>query len=194
MVNMMLLLILSSLFLTIQNRSYNYTEALGIVDSDEASRCVSYDARENEIKITCKLAHLSDIYNQLSDRTILDKEGQLHDSNNGNVWLLNAGITIEKGSALIIDQKDTKWLKIIDDRKKGYPITVLGSLLIDSVKVTSWDPNINDYVKFDYEILQNKEYEHTCIDVVPILYIMIDKGTIGTTILSNIIPCNYKSV
>ncbi len=108
----MLLLILSSLFLTIQNRSYNYTEALSIVDSDEASRCVSYDARENEIKITCKLAYLSDIYNQLSDRTILDKEGQLHDSNNGNVWLLNAGITIEKGSALIIDQKDTKWLKI----------------------------------------------------------------------------------
>ena len=68
------------------------------------------------------------------------------------------------------------------------------NLLIVSVKVTSWDPNINDYVNFDYEILQDKEYEHTCIDVVPRPYIIIDKGTTGTTILSNIIPCNYKSV
>ena len=41
------------------------------------------------------------------------------------------------------------------------------SLLIDSVKVTSWDPNINDYVKFDSEILQDKEHEHTGIDAVP---------------------------
>ena len=185
MVNTILLLILSSPFLTIQYKSYSYVEALDISDSDETSRCVSYDAREKEIKLTCKLAHLSDIYNQLTDRTILNKEGQLNDSNNSNVWLLNAGITVEKGSTLIIDPKDTKWLKIFDDRKIANPIIVHGSLLIDSVKVTSWDPNTNDYVKFDPEILQDKEHEHTGIDAVPRPYIMIDKGATGTTNITN---------
>ena len=182
MVNTILLLILSSPFLTIQYKSYSYVEALDISDSDETSRCVSYDAREKEIKLTCKLAHLSDIYNQLTDRTILNKEGQLNDSNNSNVWLLNAGITVEKGSTLIIDPKDTKWLKIFDDRKIANPIIVHGSLLIDSVKVTSWDQNTNDYVKFDPEILQDKEHEHTGIDAVPRPYIMIDKGATGLPI------------
>ncbi len=43
-----------------------YVEALDISDSDETSRCVSYDAREKEIKLTCKVAHLSDIYNQVT--------------------------------------------------------------------------------------------------------------------------------
>jgi parallel beta-helix repeat protein len=127
---------------------------------------------------------LSDIYNQLKDRTILDNEDQIH-GNNSKIWILNAGITIEKGSTLIIDPKDTRWLKIADDRKVAYPITVLGSLLIDSVKVTSWDPNINDYVKFDSEILQDREHEHTGIDAVPRPYIIIDKDAAGTTNITN---------
>ena len=186
MVNMLLLLILSSLFLTIQNRSYDYVEATGIIDPDETTRCVSYDIREKEIKLSCRLAHLSDIYNQLNDRIILNKEGQLNESDNkSNIWLLNAGIVVERGSTLIIDPKDTKWLKIIGDRKIAHSITVLGSLLIDSVKVTSWDPNIDDYVKFNSEILQDKEHEHTGIDAVPRPYIIIDKGATGTTNITN---------
>lgn len=67
----------------------------------------------------------------------------------------------------------------------AYPITVLGSLLIDSVKVTSWDPSIDDFVKFDSEILQDKEHEHTGIDAVPRPYIIIDKGATGTANITN---------
>lgn len=144
-VNVLLLLIFSALILTVQNRSYRYTEVFGAADFGEASRFVSYDIQDKEIKLTCKVAHLSDIYNQLNDRTILDKEENQILNNNSKVWILNAGITIEKGSTLIIDPKDTRWLKITDDRKVAYPITVLGSLLIDSVKVTSWDPSIDDF-------------------------------------------------
>ena len=102
MINMLLLLIFSSLFLTIQNRSYDYVEATGIIDPDETTRCVSYDIREKEIKLSCRLAHLSDIYNQLNDRIILNKEGQLNESDNkSNIWLLNAGIVVERGYTLI---------------------------------------------------------------------------------------------
>lgn len=50
---MILLLIFSSLFLTINNKSYNYAEALAVGgDSDVALRCVSYDAHEKEVKLT----------------------------------------------------------------------------------------------------------------------------------------------
>ena len=115
----------------------------------------------------------------------MNKENQLHDDNKSNIWLLDAGITIERRSTLIIDSKDTKWLKILDDRKIAHPIIIHGSLLIDSVKVTSWDPNISDYVKFAPEILQDNEYEHTGIDAVPRPYIMIDNDATGITNITN---------
>ena len=58
-------------------------------------------------------------------------------------------------------------------------------LSIDSVKVTSWDPNIDYDVKFNSEILQDKEHEHTGIDAVPRPYIIIDKGVTGTMNMTN---------
>ena len=102
--------------------------------TDETSRCVSYDVREKEIKLTCKLAHLSDIYNRLTDRTILNKEGQLKD-----IIITIYGDKCRHHSkkipTLIIDSKDSKWLKIFDDRKIAYPIIVQVDLN-RSVKVT----------------------------------------------------------
>ena len=134
------------------------------------------------------------------------------------MWLLNAGIIIERNSTLTIDSTDTDWLKIvpvatvqlsseskikeqepnnsislqsnisrisndsnnnsntyvsIPDLKTNYRnasindqtetvivtsknnnnnpngIHVLGSLKIDSVKITSWDPKKNDVIKFN---------------------------------------------
>ena len=70
---------------------------------------------------------------------------------------MNAGIVIDKGATLTIDSKDTKWLKIVaeggedDANKEGdesdktaaaHYISVLGSLVIDSVKITSLIPSI----------------------------------------------------
>ena len=46
---------------------------------------------------------------------------------------------------LNIDPTDTKWLKIITDGTTAYGIHVYGSLKIDSVKLTSWDPHTNSY-------------------------------------------------
>lgn len=176
--------------------NYIHAKTKGLSDSntgsDKTSQCVSYDVKKREIIVTCKFAHLSDIYDQISDRTILDKENQFSkntsfsiSNNSDGIWILNAGIIVEKDATLIIDQKDTRWLKILDDQKKAYPIIVRGGLVIDSVKVTSWDPNAEDYVKFDSEILQDKEHEHTGIDAIPRPYIMIDKGATGTTNITN---------
>jgi hypothetical protein len=62
-----------------------------------------------------------------------------------------------------------------DDSGEGdgfvHAIRVHGSLDIDSVKITSWDPAINGYIRFESDILPGREYEHTGIDAIPRPYI-----------------------
>jgi poly(beta-D-mannuronate) C5 epimerase len=69
------------------------------------------------------------------------------------VWFLNANLVIAKGATLHIDSTDTKWLRISSKVIRtgsakiapAYIIDVHGSLKIDSVKITSWDPTTNYY-------------------------------------------------
>jgi poly(beta-D-mannuronate) C5 epimerase len=61
----------------------------------------------------------------------------------------------------------------------------LGSLKIDSVKVSSWDPDKKDYVKFEFDILPSREQEHTGIDAIPRPYIRVEEETTGTTNITN---------
>jgi mannuronan 5-epimerase len=103
--------------------------------------CISYDPVRILITVSCKSATLTDIYNQLQNPDVLNKDPQ-----HQGVWLLNANITINKGSTLTIDPTDTTWLKILADGKTlAYGIHVLGSLKIDSVRLTSWNPQTNYY-------------------------------------------------
>jgi mannuronan 5-epimerase len=117
------------------------------------SSCVTYDSSEEIISITCKAANLSGVYHQLKNPDLLRKEVDGH-----GVWLLNSGIVIEKDATLFINSTDTSWLKIISPSggnngernnenlvAKANGIEVLGSLKIDSVKMTSWDPASNNY-------------------------------------------------
>jgi len=104
-------------------------------------KCVKYDNTKLMIIVSCKTATLTDLYNQLNNRTILDKQQP-----NSGVWLLNANMTINPGATLNIDPKDTTWLKIVSDEKTlAYAIHVKGSLKIDSVTVTSWNPSTNNF-------------------------------------------------
>jgi hypothetical protein len=108
-------------------------------DQDEPAACITYDSEENIIRIECEHANLTDIDNQLQNPDLLHKETI------DGVWLLNAGIIIEEGATLYINSTDTSWLRIVADGETAYPILVSGSLKIDSVKVTSWNPNTNNY-------------------------------------------------
>ena len=104
--------------------------------------------------MSCQSATLTDIYNQLNKPKVLDKEPHEH-----GVWLLNANLTIDKGATLTIDSTDTTWLKILaDGRTLAYGIHVLGSLKIDSVKLTSWNPETNYYAisLLDQEKVQDR--------------------------------------
>ena len=171
--------------------------------SSENSSCISFDSSERVISITCETSTLTDIYNQINDTSIINKE------TSDGVWLLNAGIVIERDAKLIIDGGDTKWLKMLagetsssdsgdsgssdddtnDDSEAGdssvHAIRVHGSLDIDSVKITSWDPALNGYIMFKSDILPGREYEHTGIDAIPRPYIRVEDDATGTTNITN---------
>jgi len=156
--------------------------------------CISYDSVRRMITVSCKSATLTDIYNQLNDPAVLNKEQQ----RNG-VWLLNANITINKGSTLTIDPTDTTWLKIIaDERTLAYGIHVLGSLKIDSVQLTSWNPETNYYAMSNGSRESSGPATALCGSNCPIAvkdklthhgaprpYIRIESRATGTTNITN---------
>ncbi|MDF0680251.1 MAG: right-handed parallel beta-helix repeat-containing protein [Candidatus Nitrosocosmicus sp.] len=146
--------------------------------SRSSSDCISYNTDEengkNTITISCSHSTtLTDIYNSIKNHEVLKRE----DGSNQSTWILDATIVIEKGSTLVINSSDAAWLKI--------SIRVFGNLIIDSVKITSWDPEKNDFIKFEYDILPDREHEHTGIDAVPRPYIKTEDETIGTMNITN---------
>ena len=132
-----------SLALPIYSSSNQIKESLS-----SASSCIMYDSEENTIMVNCGLANLTDIDNELKDPDILRRETS---NNDDSVWLLNANIVVAEDATVYINSTDTSWLKIVSDGETAYGIRVLGGLKIDSVKISSWNPNTNDYEKFEVE-------------------------------------------
>ena len=166
-------------------------------DTSEESSCIRYDSSERIISIGCEGANLTDVYNQLKDPNLLHKE-----VDSDKVWLLNAGIVIENDATLFINSTDTSWLKIVvpsvdnnvitsnDERDnenlvaKANGIEVLGSLKIDSVKMTSWDPSSNNYALNEGKRnLRGTEYEVELGSPRP--FISIEGEATGTTDITN---------
>ncbi|MGB0026025.1 MAG: hypothetical protein WBP64_04235 [Nitrososphaeraceae archaeon] len=70
--------------------------------SNTEDRCISYNSVEKTITIRCGTNNrLTDIHNTIQDRNVIDR---LSDG----IWLLNAGIIIERGASLLMDPQDTK--------------------------------------------------------------------------------------
>jgi parallel beta-helix repeat protein len=152
-----------------------YSSHAQTTESFSSPECITYDSEEKVITIICNSATLTDINNQLKDPDVLHKE-----TTNG-VWLLNAGIIIEQGATLYINSTDTSWMKIAADGQTAYSILVSGSLKIDSVKVTSWIPNTNDYAT-----TEDSHREGIDVEVgTPRPYIRIEEEATGTTDITN---------
>src|SRR5215204_5054188 len=160
--------------------------------SAPSSSCIAYNPEEKVITISCKAATLTDIYNHLRNPNILKREistpptiiaasTDTSANNNRAQWLLNAGIEISQGATLYINSTDTSWLKIAADGQTAYSILVSGSLKIDSVKVTSWNPNTNDYAT-----TEDSHREGIDVEVgTPRPYIRIEEEATGTTDITN---------
>ena len=116
-----------------------------------SGKCINYNPTTQTISVSCSNpTRLTDIDNSLRDNTILVKQSP------DGIWFLRANLVIARGAAFHIDSSDTKWLKISSEKtttnRPGnaaatipYHIDVHGSLTIDSVKITSWDPASNNY-------------------------------------------------
>jgi hypothetical protein len=112
------------------------------VRSNNPSECMTFNFEERIIKVTCTITNLSQIADHLKEQDVIQKV--LGEEKN---WILNAGIKVDENAILYINSTGTSWLKIIADGEIAYPIEVLGRLKIDSVNISSWDPNINNYTR-----------------------------------------------
>jgi len=145
--------------------------------------CINYDPSKRTITVSCSSARLTDIDNKLHDSNLLAKQSPT------GTWFLSANLVISKGSTFHIDSTDTKWLRINSkvDRSGGpkigpsYIIDVFGSLKIDSVKITSWDPTTNKYA------ITNGSRTGTDVFILgaPRPSIVVDNNATGTTDITN---------
>ncbi|MDQ6668700.1 MAG: right-handed parallel beta-helix repeat-containing protein, partial [Thermoproteota archaeon] len=112
--------------------------------------CINYNPSTRTIIVSCSgPSRLTDIDNKLKDTTVLTKQSP------DGIWYLRANMVIAKGATFSIDSTDTRWLKISSEQAIAstsshtsalpYNIDVHGSLKINSVKITSWDPTTNNY-------------------------------------------------
>ena len=214
----------------------------------ETADCIKYDSLQKLIHISCKSIHLSDIYKTIKNASVLDVENSAAadaSTSKGKVWILNAGITIEKNGELVIDSTDTSWLKIVPTptiQKNGqsaltgdendddtsddiqdvnaisYPLVhtkagdsnntniknqkpivvnknngdspngihVFGSLKIDSVKITSWNPEKKQVITFELGKRPGEELTKSSYDtVVARPFIRVSNEASGITNITN---------
>ncbi|HZD36065.1 MAG TPA: right-handed parallel beta-helix repeat-containing protein [Nitrososphaeraceae archaeon] len=138
--------------------------------------CVTFDSEVRVITITCSSTDLTHVNDQLKNPDVLTRDNSFDKG-----WILNAGITIAQNAMLYINSSDTSWLKILADEETDYPIHVSGSLKIDSVKVTSWNPNTNNYTR---SLDSQRDGQDVQVGT-PRPYIVVDSEATGTMDITN---------
>jgi mannuronan 5-epimerase len=143
---------------------------------NSTSKCVNLNSEERMITINCKTTNLTQIDDQLKNPDVIHKDADIDKG-----WVLNAGITVAENAILCINSSDTSWLKILADEETAYPIYVSGSLEIDSVRISSWNPNTNNYTS---SLDSHREGEDVQIGT-PRPYIIVNDDATGTTDITN---------
>ena len=123
------------LFFSMAGISY---QQLPFLENDEAVRCIYYEAAEKTITIDCDYASFGDLYSTIQNRSLvekLQKDGE---------YLLKANLRIADGSSFDITSSDgVQYLKIAG----ANGIIVHGRILIDGIKITSWNTSSNAVVQ-----------------------------------------------
>jgi len=124
-----------------------------------------------------------------NDNSVLTKEPAAGNGGTAD-WLLSANLVIARGAILHTDSTDTRWLKIASLQKSGitpitYSIDVHGSLKIDSVKITSWDPTTNYYAITNGTRQDVGSSRDLTTPGAPRPFITVEKDPAGTTDITN---------
>jgi mannuronan 5-epimerase len=117
-------------------------QQLPFFDFEEGVECIDYDAAENTIAIDCDHASFGDVIRTINDQSVLEKLEQEGE------YLLKANLRVADGMTFEMtsnEDDNLQYLKIAG----ANGIIVHGRILIDSVKITSWDASSNDVVQQD---------------------------------------------
>ena len=127
------------LFFSMTSISY---QQLPFFDFEEGVECIDYDAAENTIAIDCDHASFGDVIRTINDQSVLEKLEQ------DGEYLLKANLRVADGMTFEMtsnEDDNLQYLKIAG----ANGIIVHGRILIDGVKITSWDASSNDVVQQD---------------------------------------------
>jgi poly(beta-D-mannuronate) C5 epimerase len=99
--------------------------------------CIDYDEGENTITINCN-ASFSDVVQTINDPDILENLGDAE-------YILNANLEVSDDITFVMSLRDDglQYLKLAGDNG----IIVYGKILIDGVKITSWDITDEDVIQ-----------------------------------------------
>jgi parallel beta-helix repeat protein len=108
---------------------------------EEGVDCINYQAAENTITIDCDHASFGDVIRTIHDPSILEKLEQ------DGEYLLKANLRVADGVTfeMTSDEDGLQYLKIAG----ANGIIVHGKILIDGVKITSWNASSNDVIQQD---------------------------------------------
>jgi parallel beta-helix repeat protein len=103
----------------------------------EGGECIDYEASENTITIECNASFL-DVVQTINDPDILENVGD-------SEYILNANLEVadDVSFAMTSNQDGLQYLKIIG----ANGIIVYGKILINGVKITSWDISDEDVIQ-----------------------------------------------
>jgi mannuronan 5-epimerase len=108
--------------------------------SAASTACVGYQGGVNTITITCDASFL-DVVQAISDPAILEQEVQ------GGQYILHANLEVADGVTFQMTSNgdNLRYLKLAG----ANGIIVYGKILIDDVKITSWDVSEDDIIQQD---------------------------------------------
>jgi parallel beta-helix repeat protein len=139
-----------------------------IIDSSDTSWLKIMATPTIQVK---KPANVTEDANYSDDTiTVIQSTSKPNASSTNNITKIKNGtITVSKNNG---------------DNPNG--IHVHGSLKIDSVKITSWDPEKKDVIKFDYGKRPGEEHTKSDYDTAePRAFIRVSKDATGTTNITN---------
>jgi mannuronan 5-epimerase len=119
-------------------------QQLPFFDFEEGIKCINYEAAENTITIDCDHASFGDVVSTIHDQAVLEKleeEGE---------YLLRADLRVSDGATFEMTSNgvdDLRYLKIAGENG----IIVHGKILINGVKITSWNASTNDVIQQDMD-------------------------------------------
>ena len=131
---LLLLFLISAAVIPYGQNHIRFTAEAGTEEEDD---CIDYDSSENTITVDCDYASFLDVIQTINDPDILENV------ENGE-YILKANLEVDEDATFEMNsnQDGLLYLKIAGENG----ITVEGRILIDGVKITSWDISDQDVI------------------------------------------------